>query len=121
MKVHSNKSSAKKNEEFRNIYSTALKIPTPSINTQNNRGKSKENYGYDNHLKVNQTFDGIHPSNTLDKSFKTNPSLNVIKKSLLIEWDQNNNTISDERLRKVFLAYIYRYGSYKLIENRHEL
>ena len=102
MKIYSNKSSAKKNEEFRNIYSTGLKMPTPSINTQKNRGKSKENYGYDNH--VNQTFDGIHPSNALDKSFETNPSLNLIKKSLLTEWDQNNNIISDERLRKVLLA-----------------
>ena len=105
MKIYSNKSSAQKNEELRNIYSTTLKMPTHSINTQKNRGKSKENYGHDNH--VNQTLDGIYPSNALDKSFDTNPSLNLIKKNLLTEWDQNNNTIdtiSDGRLRKVFLA-----------------
>ena len=78
-------------------------MPTYSVNTQNIRGKSKENHGYDN--RINQTFDGNYPTNLNGRS---NSSIKLIKQNLLLEYDHNNtiNTISDDRLRKVlYLKY----------------
>ena len=100
MKISSNKSSVQKNEKSQNIYTGALKMPTHSVNTQNIRGKSKENYGYDN--RINQTFDGNYPIN-LNLNGRSNSSIKLIKQNLLSECDHNNtiNTISDDRLRKV--------------------
>ena len=98
MKISSHKSSIQKNEDSNNIYSGALKMPAYSLNTQKIRGKSKENYGYDN--RINQTFDGNYPINLNGKS---NSSIKLIKNNLLSEYDHNNNieTISDDKLRKV--------------------